>query len=355
MARRTKIESFDSMLSFCETDRRSMIRCAVRSSTIYKHHYILLGHTWDERHEHFFIIHYFRETKNGRVLEERYSRAQLENDIRNGLYVLEDDTYPQDEVQFDEAYDRFEKRDGEQCFDLLTNNCEHLANFIMTGFAFSDQIKYLSWSGRFLSLFVDSSSMSWLPSSSSISNNSLSSRMGRKLPSDKTNFVSKLLVLLVYFFFFLLSLCPSIFSLSMEYFNTIPMLRNTQDFHILCIVFLLFYSMSFRIIVKKISQSMYKKVKIWLKSYLFNLLLGRVFKRSVSSPIYLFFTLIVFIITIFILMLIYWRTCWIIIDNSTTRNSTTTPSPNQFVDHLLNSLVSCVSSLRFTLSINVLS
>lgn len=328
MARRTKIESFDYLLSFCETNRRSMIRCAVRLSYMpkYKHHYILLGHTWDEHHEYFFIIHYSTETKNGRVLEQRYSRAQVENDIRNGLYVLEDDTYPQDEVQFDEAYDRFEEKDGEQCFDILTNNCEHLANFIMTGEAFSDQIKYLSWSERFLSQFIGSFCMSWSPSSSSIFNYSLSTRKGRKLPSEltsdtnKSNFVSKLklgniFLLLVYFFFFLLSLCPSIFSLSMEYFNTGPVLRNNQDFHILWIVFLLFYSMSFYIIVKQILQSMYKKMKISLKSYLISLLLGRVLNKSVSSQIYLFLTFIVFIIIILILMLLYLRTCWIIFND----------------------------------------
>lgn len=97
MATRIKIASFECLLRFCEKNRRSMIRCAVRLPYMprYKHHYILLGHTWNAHYEVFFIIHYSTETKNGMVVEQIYTRTQVEKDIMKGLYVLKDDISPE--------------------------------------------------------------------------------------------------------------------------------------------------------------------------------------------------------------------------------------------------------------------
>lgn len=155
----TRICSFDQLLGYCKHDRRSMIRCAVRIPYMpkYKHHYILLGHTWSPYFNSFLIIHYSTEIQGGKIVEQSYTRGQIEADIMKGLYVLNDSRYPQTEDEFDKAYDRFEERKGEQAFNISTNNCEHFANYVMTGRAFSDQIEGLELTQKLLAFTFGSS------------------------------------------------------------------------------------------------------------------------------------------------------------------------------------------------------
>ena len=333
MNTRTKIASFDQLLRFCDTNRRSMIRCAVRlpKKSNYKHHYILLGHTWNAYYKVFFIIHYSTAPKNAMVVEQIYTQAQVERDIMNGLYVLEDDTYPRDEAQFDEAYSRFEERNGEQRFNILSNNCEHLANYIMTGVAFSDQIEGLSSSEQFLSrIFGRYYTSRPSASSSSIFNHySSSNSSGRELPEDimssvtkKPNFVSKSklenrLVLCGFFFFVFLSSYSFRISISTEYtyFDTFPILYSYQDVSLLWVVFLVFYCMSFYAVIITTIPLMINVLKTCLSCFLTCLIKERALdKRSKFLLSVLILTLTVFIIFALLCLLIFVRTFWIIIN-----------------------------------------
>lgn len=331
MATRIKIASFDCLLRFCEKNRRSMIRCAVRLPYMprYKHHYILLGHTWNAHYEVFFIIHYSTETKNGMVVEQIYTRTQVEKDIMKGLYVLKDDLYPQNEAQFDEAYSRFEEKKGEQCYNLLTNNCEHLANYIMTGVAFSDQINTLSWSEQFVTKFHSIFRMSSTPMSSSISNYTRSSSSrGRNLPPDlmssvknEPHFVSKIdlgkiFVICCYLFFFFLSLYLAFFSVTTEYFNTFPLLCNNQDVIILWIAFLIFYCISFYFVIVRTRHFVSKTLSELSIFFLIFLVIcdDHLERKHYFILICALLILIVCILILPLLLLVFLKTCWIIIN-----------------------------------------
>ena len=54
-----QINTLEELVACIPKDRQSMIHCAVqRMGDTYKHHFILLGHTWSRYHEVCFIIHY---------------------------------------------------------------------------------------------------------------------------------------------------------------------------------------------------------------------------------------------------------------------------------------------------------
>ena len=210
-------------MNYCGQDRRSMIHCAVLlPNTPYspKHHYILLGHTWDSDSHYFLIQHYSVETHVGMVVLEKYSRRQVDDDITNGLYIFENDRYPQNEKQFDRAYDRFERRKGERLFHILRNNCEHLVTYILTGRGFSEQIKALSFPEKLAAALIfnprKQSGLCGLPCvsfgskfgclSSSLSGRNLPSRSSKWVPKTKSGYLLVILGLFFLLFSLLLSL-----------------------------------------------------------------------------------------------------------------------------------------------------
>lgn len=238
-------------------------------------------------------------------------------------------TYPQNEAQFDEAYSRFEEKKGEQCYNLLTNNCEHLANYIMTGVAFSDQINTLSWSEQFVTKFHSLFRMSSTPMSSSISNYTRSSSSrGRNLPPDLMSFVKnephfvskidlgKIFVICCYLFFFFLSLYLAFSSVTTEYFNTFPLLCNNQDVIILWIAFLIFYCISFYYVIVRTRHSVSKMLSdlSFIVIIFFVKCDDHLEKKDDFILTFFFLIFIVFKMILPLLLLVFLKTCWEIIN-----------------------------------------
>lgn len=155
-----RINSFDELQPFFGRTGMSMIHCAVQRSFPfnYKHHYIILAHTWFEIFNICEIIHVSPGGGNGSkgmVKKESYSKEQLENDIRNGLYVYHNSNYPQNDDDYLKAYGRFLKRQGKTDYSVSLKNCEHLVNYILTGRSVSYQLRALACPQRWLSMVID--------------------------------------------------------------------------------------------------------------------------------------------------------------------------------------------------------
>lgn len=151
-----RINSFDELQPFFGRTEVSIIHCAVQRSFpfSYKHHYIMLAHTWFD----IFIIHVSpggSSGSKGMVKIESYSKEQLENDIRNGLYVYHNSNYPQNDDDYLKAYVRFHKRQGKTDYSISLKNCEHLVNYILTGRSVSYQLRALTFPQRWLSMVID--------------------------------------------------------------------------------------------------------------------------------------------------------------------------------------------------------
>ena len=150
--RETQIKAFKNLQEyFQEGGKKFMIHCAVNGSTCsklfsYRHHYIVLGHTWCSDCESIEIIHFSacaNQSSNGKVLKETYSKKNLREDIDNGLYIIESDSFPKNEKEYDKAYGRFKEKTDEEKYCILNNNCEHLVNYVLTGEHTSEQIKQM--------------------------------------------------------------------------------------------------------------------------------------------------------------------------------------------------------------------
>nr|XP_022309830.1 uncharacterized protein LOC111115402 [Crassostrea virginica] len=180
--REIPVRSFEQLQKYFTPMKRSMIHCAtsLNNRSKYKHHFILLGHTWVEEDEMCSILHY-ATTPKVMVAVQPYYRGDFEENIEHGLFIYEDDKYPKNEIEFDKAYDRFESRKGERNFNIATNNCEHLANYIMTGVAISYQVENMNFFQKMSWVFDNGSSGS---SSSASRSGSSSSRVGRNMPSN---------------------------------------------------------------------------------------------------------------------------------------------------------------------------
>lgn len=142
-----KIQSYDDLKQYFHPERRSMIHCAVQRENgflpHYRHHYIVLGHTWSPE-DGCQIIHYTSHATHnwkGIVSLEKYSNEKIEDDIKAGLYVYENCKYPQSETEYSVAFTRFEKRNNEKNYSIKFNNCEHLVYYILTGTPVSLQVK----------------------------------------------------------------------------------------------------------------------------------------------------------------------------------------------------------------------
>lgn len=153
-----KIKSFDKLQAFFQLTRMPMIHCAVqRRCPCYRHHYIVLGHTWRESYKICEIIHVSSggECCKGRVKQEKYSKEQLEKDIKKGLYVYQNEDYPKNDDDYLKAYDRFLSRKDNTDYSISLKNCEHLVFYILTGRSVSYQLRELSCLERWLSDFID--------------------------------------------------------------------------------------------------------------------------------------------------------------------------------------------------------
>ena len=80
-SRETKIKTFKDLKKYFQEGSTCMIHCAIvgRSSLVsYRHHYIVLGHTWCSVCESIEIIHFSasaNESSNGKVLKKEPRRG----------------------------------------------------------------------------------------------------------------------------------------------------------------------------------------------------------------------------------------------------------------------------------------
>ena len=149
--RETQIKTFRNLQEyFQEGGNKFMIHCAVArriKSISYRHHYIVLGHTWCSDCESIEIIHFSasaNQSSNGKVLKESYSKNNFEEDIENGMYIIESDNFPKNKMEYDKAFGRFKEREHDENYHILNNNCEHLTNYILTGNHTSEQINKMN-------------------------------------------------------------------------------------------------------------------------------------------------------------------------------------------------------------------
>ena len=160
--RETRIETFEDLFGYFHQNQWCMIHCAVWMGPIYnkfRHHYIILGYEWVSSVQTTLIIHFTTGSK-GKVGIQPYTRDCFERDIRAGLSVLENDRYPSTDEEFEKAYDRFEEIKNEKKYSITLNNCEHLANYILTGEQISSQIENLPWYKKLITFAFDSSQAS---------------------------------------------------------------------------------------------------------------------------------------------------------------------------------------------------
>lgn len=113
---RIDINSFEELRTYFNPEEKSMTHCAVRRGVLrYTHHYIVLGHTWNSEEGSAEILHYSSPEGGsaGMVMKVIYSKEKFRRDITTGLAILKNDEYPANEKGYEEAYARFEKRQGE--------------------------------------------------------------------------------------------------------------------------------------------------------------------------------------------------------------------------------------------------
>lgn len=132
--------------SFNEVDGSNFAHYAVKrvvSGISYFHHFIVMK--WEKAKSK--IIEYCVSISNmifgqGEVIERSLSEEEIEQAIEEQtLYVIEDPNYPETEEEKDEAEKRFWERLGEKAYALAYNNCENLAEYILTGNPISEQIR----------------------------------------------------------------------------------------------------------------------------------------------------------------------------------------------------------------------
>lgn len=162
-SREEKVESLMDLQDIvCNDDTRSfsMIHCAVTRKSwrnlyiTYRHHYIILGHTWSENG--CYIIHYAsrkKVTTKAEVVEEY--KKDFKEDIDAGLCIYTNDDYPQTDEQYFVAYARFQRRKKETNYSVRFNNCEHLTLHILTGNAVSMQVNEASKLKFYIMTLVD--------------------------------------------------------------------------------------------------------------------------------------------------------------------------------------------------------
>ena len=146
-----QIDALAELKKYVRRDERPriMIHCAVqreewKSFKIpYKHHFIMLAHTWTDE-DSCKIIHYASRPNEGRVLQEFHSKEDFEKDIIAGFYIYTSNAYPMTDQEYSVSYQRFKSRENESQFSFRSNNCEHLVSFILTGVAVSRQVEEAS-------------------------------------------------------------------------------------------------------------------------------------------------------------------------------------------------------------------
>ena len=138
-----------------------LIHVAVKSANGYFHHYII-EKIWNILKK-CSVVHYsgdlsvFASGKTaGEILREEKSFDSLTNEIKDGtLYTFQRDNYPNTNYKYTQAVTRMEKRVGERFYHALFNNCEHLANYIMTGVSHSEQVIKMTTMGKFAGIMAE--------------------------------------------------------------------------------------------------------------------------------------------------------------------------------------------------------
>lgn len=98
-----------------------------------------LEFVFENRPIHWCTSYYVTGSTCGEV-EESFTRLNtVDEEISEGLYVLNGSTYPKSAMDFVNACARYLYRLGERAYHCVYNNCEHLANCIINGKPKRDQ------------------------------------------------------------------------------------------------------------------------------------------------------------------------------------------------------------------------
>ncbi|XP_062587654.1 uncharacterized protein LOC134249308 [Saccostrea cucullata] len=161
---KTKITDLQHLITLTSSDNMSMHHLKV-SRGLYDHHYILLGHKWED--EACEIIHYTVNTDlnvigKGIAKKEMLSREQLKADIEKELYIINNDAYPRNSEAIATAWSRWRGREGETRYYVSASNCENLVTYILTGVSQSEQWNLAGFFKRALGDSIDVLICEWL-------------------------------------------------------------------------------------------------------------------------------------------------------------------------------------------------
>ena len=138
-------------------EEKPLLHVAVKRSS-YFHHYIIVFKT----NESIDIVQYtgtpftFSTGKTiGKVMRETGKISDLTEDIKEGMYIIQTEYHPRTGQQYDEARNRMKKRMGERFYHVLYSNCEHFANYVMTGIAYCEQVAVATMLGKLTGATVD--------------------------------------------------------------------------------------------------------------------------------------------------------------------------------------------------------
>lgn len=128
--------------------------------------------------------------------------------------------------------------------------------------------------------------------------------------------LGKIFVICCYLFFFFLSLYLAFFSVTTEYFNTFPLLCNNQDVIILWIAFLIFYCISFYYVIVRTRHSVSKMLSdlSFIVFIFFVKCDDHLEKKDHFILTFFFLIFIVFKMILPLLLLVFLKTCWEIIN-----------------------------------------
>lgn len=152
-SKETKLELIEDLLDLFRPESRVIFHFAVQRPT-YRHHYIAFGNSWNPELECCKIIHYGSRVGKpwtGEVKQEAYYSENFKNNIKSGLYLIENEKYPKNDTEYNQACDRVTERlQNKDRYSISENNCEHLVLYILIGTPTSNQVKEASWVTRWL-------------------------------------------------------------------------------------------------------------------------------------------------------------------------------------------------------------
>lgn len=134
----------------------AFVHIAIKRYLGYYHH--ILVNNWEEAKKTIFeysitihnLFNYGEVTKK-ELNEKEICERELEKNIRDrNVYIIDAPDYPKTPQEIWEAIKRLFKRLKEKAYSAVNNNCEHVANYVLTGKPKSEQIQKASAIKKFV-------------------------------------------------------------------------------------------------------------------------------------------------------------------------------------------------------------